>query len=125
MAGAPASLGEEKAFALGAHTIIGGAGSCDIVLDGVADELAIVEWVPDGDEFVFRPLRTDGTAMVDGQVQTTGLHHGDRVELDHWVLVFQRDESADHVRSDDKARQGGEYAGGGITEAGGHPSEPD
>jgi hypothetical protein len=27
------------------------------------------------------------------------------------------------VRSDEKARQGGDYAGGGVTEAGGHATE--
>jgi hypothetical protein len=59
---------------------------------------------------------------MNGAITATGLHHGDRVELGGWTLVFQRDEDADHVRRN-RTRQGGEYAGGGISEPGGHSTE--
>jgi hypothetical protein len=123
-AGSAAAAGEETEFFLGARTTIGGASENDVVLAGLAAEHAVIEWLADGDEFVFRPVVADGTATVDGATTVTGLHHGDRLQLADWVLVFQRDEDADHVRSEG-SREGGDYAGGGITSAGGHTTEAD
>jgi hypothetical protein len=119
----PEALGYEVEFPLlDTHASIGSAEGQDIRLDGLAPEHAVIEWLPDGDEYIFRPLRADGTARVDGNITVTGLHHGDRINLGRWTLIFQRDEYADHVRHG-RARQGGQYTGGGVTSAGGHEPE--
>jgi hypothetical protein len=119
----PEALGYEVEFALEPRrTTIGSSSDQDIALDGLSPQHAVVDWWEAGDEFVFEPLATDGSATIDGAVTTTGLHHGDRLQLGNWTLVFQRDEGADHVRRN-RARQGGDYAGGGVTEAGGHTTE--
>ncbi|HTW20164.1 MAG TPA: FHA domain-containing protein [Mycobacteriales bacterium] len=122
-AGSPAARGEEVAYLLtGKRVTIGSAADQDISLHGLAPQHAVVEWLSDGDEYVFHALRADGSALMNSQIRETGLHHGDRIELGEWTLVFQRDEHADHIRRG-RARQGGQYAGGGITSSGGHLSE--
>jgi hypothetical protein len=119
----PEALGYEIEFPLElGRTTIGSGSDQDIVLEGIAPAHAVIEWMRDGDEFVFAPATADGSATVNGAITLIGLHHGDRLQVGRWTLVFQRDEEADHVRTG-RARQGGEYAGGGITEAGGHLSE--
>jgi hypothetical protein len=119
----PEAFGYEPEFPLsGERTTIGSAADQDIVLDGLAPQHAVIQWLPEGDEYVFRPLVGDGAATVDGAVAVTGLHHGDRLDLGSWILVFQRDEASVHVRRE-RARQGGQYAGGGVTQAGGHSTE--
>lgn len=119
----PEALGYEIEFPLApGTTTIGSAPDQDIVLEDIAPQHAVVEWWPEGDEFVFSPVAPNGSATVDGNIASHGLHHGDRVQLGAWTLVFQRDEEADHVRVG-RARQGGQYAGGGISEAGGHSTE--
>jgi hypothetical protein len=119
----PEALGYEIEFPLGARrTTIGSDSDQDIALDGLAPAHAVIDWWADGDEFVFEPVAADGSATVDGAVRKTGLHHGDRLQLGDWTLVFQREEDLDHVRQAG-ARQGGDYAGGGVTESGGHTTE--
>lgn len=103
-------------------TTIGSGPEQDIVLEGLDPAHAIVQWWEEGDEFVLQPLSADGSTTMNGAITAAGLHHGDRVELGGWTLVFQRDEDADHVRRN-RTRQGGEYAGGGISEPGGHSTE--
>ncbi|HEX3707833.1 MAG TPA: FHA domain-containing protein [Mycobacteriales bacterium] len=124
IADGPEALGYEVEFALEPRRMtIGSDSEQDIVLEGLAPAHAAVDWWADGDEFVFEPMPTgDTTATVDGAATTIGLHHGDRIQLGEWTLVFQRDEEADHVRRG-RAREGGDYAGGGVTEAGGHATE--
>jgi hypothetical protein len=104
------------------RTTIGSAPDQDIVLEDIAPAHAVVEWSREGDEFVFVPATADGSATVDGNIASHGLHHGDRLQVGAWTLVFQRDEDSDHIRRD-RARQGGQYAGGGVSEAGGHSTE--
>jgi hypothetical protein len=121
----PEALGYEVEYALGARrTTIGSGADQDIVLEGLSSEHAVIEWLAEGDEFVFTPLTQDGSATVDGGVATTGIHHGDRLQLGAWTLVFQRDEDADHVRSG-RARQGGEHAGDTRHLPGGYSTETD
>jgi hypothetical protein len=101
---------------------IGSGNDQDIKLDGLDARHAVISRIPEHDEYVLHPHRPDG-ATVNGQPASgTGLHHGDRLELGGWTLIFQRDEGADHIRSDG-GREGGEYSGGGITSAGGHEGE--
>jgi hypothetical protein len=104
------------------QTTIGSAPDQDIVLGDLAPEHAVIDWVENGDEFVFRSLTGDATATIDGKPIINGRHHGDRLDVGPHVLVFQRDEAANHVRVEG-ARQGGEYAGGGRHQPGGHEAE--
>jgi hypothetical protein len=123
LVGSSFERGEEVAYPLeSAHTVIGGEPGQQIFLDGLEAEHAVVDWIADGDEFVFRPLVSDDSATIDDKPIMTGLHNGDRIELGAWKLVFQRDEPADHTRKAG-ARQGGDYAGGGRHRAGGHEAE--
>jgi hypothetical protein len=120
----PAALGYEAEFPLNAgRTTIGSGTGQDIVLDGLAAEHAVIDWIADGDEYVFEPLTSDGSATVDGGIATTGIHHGDRLQLGRWTLIFQRDEAADHIRLGKRARQGGEHAGDTRRRPGGYSTE--
>ncbi|HVT22483.1 MAG TPA: FHA domain-containing protein [Mycobacteriales bacterium] len=117
----PEALGYEIEFPLEPRrTTIGSGEDQDIVLEGLRPAHAVVEWVAEDDEFVFVPSVPDGTATVDGNIATMGVHHGDRIQVGSWTLVFQRDEKSEHVRPGARARQGGEY--GGAT---GHSTETD
>ncbi|HVV75439.1 MAG TPA: FHA domain-containing protein [Mycobacteriales bacterium] len=121
----PEALGYEIEFALEPRrTTIGSGEDQDIVLEGLEPAQGVIEWVADGDEFVFAPLQADGSATVAGGVTTTGIHHGDRLQLGGWTLIFQRDEDFDHVRKD-RARQGGQHAGDTRHAPGGHSTETD
>jgi hypothetical protein len=121
----PEALGYEIEFPLDAgRTTIGSNADQDIVLDGLSPEHAVIDWLADGDEFVFAPVVRDGSATVDGGITTTGIHHGDRLQLGTWTLVFQRDEDADHVRAG-RARRGGEHAGDTRNLPGGYSTETD
>jgi hypothetical protein len=122
-ADSPAATGEVAEFALaGPVTTIGGDDSQDIQLPGLTAEHAQVTYDADSDEYVFRAIA--GGAVDAAPVETASLHNGDRVTVGAHTLVFQRDEHADHVRSGEQAREGGEYAGGGITGVSGDQTEP-
>lgn len=119
----PEARGKEIGFELCAgRTAIGAGADRDIVLEGLADDHAVIDWWPKGDEFVFTPLTAPGSATIDGEIATTGLHHGDRLQLGPWTLVFRRDEDADHIRTG-RARQGGESAGPVGARFRGHETE--
>jgi hypothetical protein len=119
----PEAFGYEAEFPLeAARTTIGSGADQDIVLEGLSPEHAVIEWIAQGDEFVFAPLVSDGSATVDGAVTTTGIHHGDRLQLGSWTLVFQRDEDADHIRTG-RARIGGQHAGDPRGQPGGYSTE--
>ncbi len=121
----PEALGYEIEFPLGmGATTIGSGSDQDIVLEGIAPAHAVVEWRAGDDEFVFAPTTADGSATVNGAISLTGLHHGDRLQLGRWTLVFQRDEKSDHVRTG-RARQGGQHAGDTRAAPGGHSTETD
>jgi hypothetical protein len=117
-------MGYQAEFSLGERTTIGSDEGQDIVLDGLTSEHAVIQWLPDGDEYVFQSFTGDRSATVDGAIAVTGLHNGDRLQLGAWTLIFQRDEDADHVRRSG-ARQGGEHAGDTRTRPGGHHTETD
>lgn len=121
----PEALGYEVEFALEpGRTTIGSGDDQDVVLEGIAPAHAVIEWLEDGDEFVFAPIPHDGSATVNGAITTMGIHHGDQLQLGRWTLVFQRDEDFDHVRKD-RARQGGQHAGDTTHSPGGHSTESD
>jgi hypothetical protein len=118
-----AAEGDETTYLLTRdHTTIGSAADQHISLNGLQPEHAVVDWWPEGDEFVFRPLAATDTNTVNGKPIVTGLHHGDRVQVAGWELVFQRDEEQDHIRVESR-REGGQYAGGGLHRPGGHENE--
>jgi hypothetical protein len=127
LAGSPEAEGRLPAYRLeGDLVTIGSQRGQDIVVAGLRPRHAEIRRLPDEDEYVFVPLGPDASDRVDAAVVTlAGLHHGDRVTIGDHTFIFQRDEFADHVRSSDDAREGGDYAGGGITDAGGDDSEPD
>jgi hypothetical protein len=76
------------------------------------------------DEFVYHHLSRSGHSHVNGVVVTdAGLHHGDRLSVGDWTLIYQRDEFADHGRFDG-GRQGGEASGTRLAGSGGQESEP-
>src|SRR6478736_973829 len=72
---------------------IGGGRDADLRLDGL-DDLHAEIWHDEHDEYV----------VVD-----RALHTGDRIELGPYVLVFLRDERADHLRPHG-GRAGGELS---------------
>lgn len=93
---------------LGQSTTIGSGEDCDLLLGGLPEVQAEVHH-DDADEFVIvhrgglLPTRVNG-APVREQVLRTG----SRVEVGDWVLVFARDEYADHGRPFG-GRVGGEF----------------
>ena len=82
---------------LGDRVVVGSDPGCDLVLEGLAPQHAVVRRTPD-DEFVVTPL--EGGVRVDGApVVTDGLlRTGRRVELGGWTLGYFREEYADHGR---------------------------
>lgn len=104
------------------RTTIGADENQDITLEGLDPKHAVIEWWPEGDEFVFTPVTRTRQASVNGEIATTGLHHGDRLQLGDWTLIFQRDEAADHIRSG-RMRSGGEAGESKWTKFGGHTTE--
>lgn len=101
---------------------IGSGDDQNIKLDGLDARHAVIERLPEQDEYVIRPVSAKGVTVNGQPVSDLGLHHGDRLEIGSTTLVFQRDEESDHVRTNN-SRQGGQYAGGGITSSGGHHTE--
>lgn len=119
--------GHPREYLLTADVVtIGSDPASDICLSGLEPTHAEIRYVAADDEFVVVSHVPDLGARLDGGVANdAGIHHGDRLRFAGWELVFQRDESADHVRKGEQAREGGEYRGGGITSAGGESTEPD
>ena len=91
------------------RTLIGSGADAHLRLDGL-DPLHAEVWHDDSDQYVlvdrarYHASRVDGNPVVEHE-----LHTGDRVELGRWVMVFVRDESADHLRPYG-GRQGGELS---------------
>jgi hypothetical protein len=91
-------------------TVLGGAPSQDICLPGLAPAYGAIVHRPD-DEYLYHRLDGAFPAQLNGRpVDVAPLHHGDRLTVGAWDLVFQRDEFADHGRFDG-GRQGGEFSG--------------
>jgi hypothetical protein len=94
-------------------SVLGGAPSQDIHLAGLAPAVAAIMHRP-RDEFVYVGLDPACRGTFNGvPVDRAALHHGDRLTLGTWTLIFQRDEFADHGRYDG-GRQGGEFSGDRI-----------
>src|SRR4051812_29227796 len=90
-------------------TRIGSAGDADLRLDGL-DPLHAEIWHDDADQYVLVDRARQTASRVDGgPVVERELHTGDRIELGRWILVYVRDESADHLRPYG-GRQGGELS---------------
>jgi hypothetical protein len=123
--GSPEAKGIENSYPLGVDvTSLGSALSCDIVLTGIDAEHAEVRREAGGDEFVYHHLSQTEASRVNGVVVVeASLHHGDRVSVGDWTLIYQRDEFADHGRFDG-GRQGGEASGTRAAGSGGQESEP-
>lgn len=95
-ADSPAATGEVAEFELtGAVTTIGGDDSQDIQLPGLSAEHAQVTYDADSNEYVFRA--TAGGEVDSTPVEAASLHNGDRITVGSHILVFQRDEAADHA----------------------------
>jgi hypothetical protein len=123
--GSPAAEGIEHSYPLSAEvTSLGSSPSSDIVLAGIEADHGQVRREEAGDEFVYHQITRDGQSHVNGVVVTDiALHHGDRLSVGEWTLIYQRDEFADHGRFDG-GRQGGEASGTRVAGSGGQESEP-
>jgi hypothetical protein len=123
--GSPEADGIECSYPLSVDvTSLGSAPDADIVLSGIDAVHAEVRHEAGGDEFVYHHLSRTAESRVNGVVvNDAGLHHGDRVSIGEWTLIFQRDEFADHGRFD-AGRQGGEASGTRVAGTGGQESEP-
>jgi hypothetical protein len=123
--GSPEADGIERSYSLSVDvTSLGSAPGNDIFLAGTDAEHAEVRREAGGDEFVYHHLSHTGESRVNGVVvNDAGLHHGDRVSIAEWTLIYQRDEFADHGRFDG-GRQGGEASGKKVVGTGGEESEP-
>lgn len=122
--GSDAAEGVQHGYPLDKDSVTLGSGDTqDIRLAGLESAHGEVLREPDGDEFVYVHVGRSGTSQVNGAVVTrAALHHGDRLTLGDWTLVFQRDEFADHGRPD-AGRQGGDFAGGTNLIGGGEATE--
>lgn len=99
--------GRQTVF-LGEHTTIGAAEECDLRLPGLA-EVQVEVRHDEADEFVLVHRGETLPSRVNGQpVREQVLRTGSRVDLGDWVLVFAREEYADHGRPYG-GRVGGEF----------------
>jgi hypothetical protein len=123
--GSPEAEGIDHSYPLSVDvTSLGSAPNCDIVLAGLEDRHGEVYRDATGDEFIYHHLSPQNESRVNGvAVSFAGLHHGDRLSVGEWTLIYQRDEFADHGRFDG-GRQGGEASGPRLAGAGGDESEP-
>jgi hypothetical protein len=121
----PEAEGIEHSYPLNVDvTSLGSAPSCDIVLVGIEAEHGEIRREAAQDEFIYHHLHSQGDSRVNGIVVTdASLHHGDRLSVGDWTLIYQRDEFADHGRFDG-GRQGGEASGTRRAGSGGQESEP-
>ncbi|WP_139979714.1 FHA domain-containing protein [Nocardioides litoris] len=90
------ATGRSSGYWISDGLTIGSASGCDVRLDGLAPRHATVRSAP-GDEYVVvlhEPGHVHG-ARVGGR---TVLRTGSRVELGPHVLVYHREEYADHGR---------------------------
>jgi hypothetical protein len=124
-AAAAANEGLELSYPLNADvTTVGSAEGQDIQLDGIEPAHGEIRRETADDEFVYHHLSNDGTSHIDGVIiASAGLHHGDRLTVGPWTLIYQRDEYADHGRFDG-GREGGESSGSVAAGFGGHEDEP-
>ena len=125
VAGSPEAEGREVSYLLTrAVTTLGSDHSRNIQLTGIEPEHGELRHHADTDEFVYTHVSTTGASQVNGAIVTSAdLHHGDRLTVGPWTLIFQRDAHADHIRPDG-GRQGGEPSGPRAAGFGGHESEP-
>jgi hypothetical protein len=125
VAGSPEAEGREQSYPLRlAVTTIGSADGQEVQLDGVGAAHGEVRRDAGDDEFVYRHLDAEGVSYLDGAAVTeAGLHHGDRLTVGPWTLIFQRDEYADHGRFEG-GREGGDASGPKAAGSGGQESEP-
>jgi hypothetical protein len=123
--GSPEADGIDQSYPLRVDvTSLGSAPTCDIVLAGIDRRHGEVRREDAGDEFVYHHLSGQADSRVNGVVvSSAGLHHGDRLSVGDWTLIYQRDEYADHGRFDG-GRQGGEASGTRQAGSGGQESEP-
>jgi hypothetical protein len=123
--GSPEAEGIDHSYPLSVDvTSLGSTPSCDIVLAGIDGRHGEVRREETGDEFVYHHLSGQGESRVNGVVVSyAALHHGDRLSVGEWTLIYQRDEFADHGRFDG-GRQGGEASGTRRAGSGGQESEP-
>jgi hypothetical protein len=123
--GSPEASGIEQSFRLDREvTRLGGADDQDIVVPGVDPEHGEIRREPELDEYVYHQTSPSGTSQVNGAiVDAAALHHGDRLTLGEWTLVFQRDEFAEHGRFEG-GRQGGDASGPLGAGSGGDEQEP-
>jgi hypothetical protein len=87
----------QPTFALRGLTTLGSDPRCDVVLAGLDPVHAVVRH-DDADEFVARAARPGGCRVNGEPVRERILRTGCRLEVGDWVLVFARDEHADHGR---------------------------
>jgi hypothetical protein len=98
-----------------ATTLIGSDARCDIRLDGLDPEHALVHH-DDRDEYVLERRGRFAQTLVNGErVDHALLRTATRLELSGWTLTFYREEYADHGRP-----YGGRIGG----EAGHQPAQP-
>jgi hypothetical protein len=125
VAGTPEAEGVQLGYPLNIDvTTVGSADGQDIQLEGIESQHGEIRRDANDDEFVYHHLSNAGESHVDGAIVTSaGLHHGVRLTVGPWTLIFQRDEYADHGRFDG-GRQGGESSGPVAAGFGGHEAEP-
>jgi FHA domain len=92
-------------------TVVGSAPDADLQPPGLDGHHAEIRHQQDHDEYVWVDLGTARGSRVDGQpMSEQGLHTDDRIEVGDRMLVYYREESADHIRPGG-GRQGGEGEG--------------
>jgi len=78
--------------------VIGSDAGCDLRLEGLAPEHAVIRH-DERDEFVLERLGRSAQTLVNGErVDRALLRTATRLELGGWTLTFYREEYADHGR---------------------------
>jgi hypothetical protein len=124
LAGTPEAEGIQPSHQLGIDvTTVGSDDDQDIRLEGIEPAHGEIRREASDDEFVYHHVSGAGASRINGAIVTSaGLHHGDRLTVGSWTLVYQRDEYADHGRYDG-GREGGQSSGPVAAGFGGHEDE--
>jgi hypothetical protein len=122
MAGSSEAAGIQREFVLDRDLVtIGSGDDQDVQVPGLEPAHGEIRRDAADNDYVYTHLSDRGVSRVDGsQVRSSRLHHGDRLELGHVTLVFQRDEFADHGRLADGGREGGQFRDHGTFGSGTH-----